>query len=1023
MQAARLAGMKSVLFARARFSLSLGLVFLTVLGTVTVHASTDPNLSITTFRIEQSVVLRWYGSNAVSYQLEASPDSQAWTNAGPILIGSNLYLFSTNSTVEGDSGFFRVKRLIPDDPWTASFDPWIGLLSIVGNDLDNNIAVGRDVAGSIRINGGTVPIAGGSPTVSNTFLIQIFGRAGNDQLLLDETYGPLPKANMFGEIGDDTLTGGSGPDTLNGGPGNDTLFGKGGLDNLIGGDDHDTAIGGDADDNIQLGNGNDRAIWDPGHDTDLIEGGDGADTVEVNGGGGSEEFTVMPNVARVRLDRLNPAPFFLDMNGCEKLELHANGGDDTLTCTGNLAAVVQITADGGPGQDTLLGSNGNDVLTGGEGNDFIDGQQGADTVLMGDGDDVVQWDPGDGSDIIEGEAGNDTLLFNGSNAAEMFAASASGTRVLFTRNLGGIAMDLNDVETLNLNTLGNTDTVVVSDLSDTELTIVNVNLGLTIGGATGDAAADTILVNGTSNDDIIEVFGAGTSASVMGLSVQVNLTNSDGTNDSVFINALEGDDAVTATTLPVNVVRLTLDGGADSDTLFGSQGNDVFYGGQGDDFIFGDNGNDLVFMGDHDDVFQWDPGDGNDTLEGQGGNDTLQFYGDNIAENIDLFANGARLNLFRNVTSVLLDCDDVENVRVSALEGSDNIVVGELTATDVNGVFVDLAGLAGSGDAGTDSVTVNGTQTNEDTFVAGGAGAILVTGLSASVTVTNAEAAADNLIINALGGIDVVDASDLATNVVRLTINGGLGNDTLIGSQGNDLFNGGDGDDEISGSDGNDTLVWNPGDDNDSFEGEAGTDTLQFNGANIAENISLTAIGGRLFFNRDIANVVMDCNDVESVRFEAVGGADNVTINDLSGTTVTAVNVNLASTVGGANGDTQIDNIYVHGTGANDVATVAGSAGMMSVVGLAATVTLTSCETANDRMTLLTFAGDDVVNASLLSAGVIGLTVDGGDHSDTLTGSDGIDTLLGGNGDDVLIGGPGVDFLDGGAGNNTIIQD
>jgi Ca2+-binding RTX toxin-like protein len=90
---------------------------------------------------------------------------------------------------------------------------------------------------------------------------------------------------------------------------------------------------------------------------------------------------------------------------------------------------------------------------------------------------------------------------------------------------------------------------------------------------------------------------------------------------------------------------------------------------------------------------------------------------------------------------------------------------------------------------------------------------------------------------------------------------------------------------------------------------------------------------------------------------------------------------------------------------------------------LSATVTLTSSEAANDRVTIHTFGGDDVVDASALSAGVIALTADGGLDDDTLIGSDGPDILLGGDGDDTLLGGPGVDTLDGGTGNNIVIQD
>ncbi len=99
-------------------------------------------------------------------------------------------------------------------------------------------------------------------------------------------------------------------------------------------------------------------IWNPGDDTDLNEGGAGTDTVEVNGGGGTEQFTTTANGTRVRFDRLDPAPFSIDIGTSEQLVLNANGGDDRFSATGNLAALIAITVDGGTGNDTLLGSNG-----------------------------------------------------------------------------------------------------------------------------------------------------------------------------------------------------------------------------------------------------------------------------------------------------------------------------------------------------------------------------------------------------------------------------------------------------------------------------------------------------------------------------------------------------------------------------------------------------------------------------------------------------------------------------------------
>ena len=263
---------------------------------------------------------------------------------------------------------------------TASFDPTSGLLSVFGDALDNTITVSRDAAGTILINGGAVVIQGGTATVANTSLIQGFGLGGNDTITLNESNGALPRANLFGGEGNDTLTGGSGNDQLFGQGGNDTLLGKGGFDFLFGGGDNDTLTGGDADDQVFGESGDDRMIWNPGDDTDLNEGGDGTDTVEVNGGNGAEVFTATANGTRVRFDRLDPAPFSIDMGTTENLLLNANGGDDSFSATGNLAALIHITADGGTGNDTVLGSNGADSLLGGDGNDLIDGQQGNDNV-------------------------------------------------------------------------------------------------------------------------------------------------------------------------------------------------------------------------------------------------------------------------------------------------------------------------------------------------------------------------------------------------------------------------------------------------------------------------------------------------------------------------------------------------------------------------------------------------------------------------------------------------------------------
>jgi Ca2+-binding RTX toxin-like protein len=901
---------------------------------------------------------------------------------------------------------------------TATFSN--GVLTVFGDGLGNNIAISRDAAGKVLVNGGAVTVRGGVPTVANTTLIQVFGQSGNDTITLNENNGALPRANLFGGNGNDVLTGGSGGDQMFGQSGNDTLLGKGGVDFLFGGSENDVLTGGDADDLVFGESGNDRMVWNPGDDTDLNEGGSGIDTVEVNGGGGAEVFTTTANGTRVRFDRLDPAPFSIDIGTSENLVLNANGGDDRFSATGNLAALIKITVDGGAGADTILGSNGIDLLIGGAGNDFVDGQQGNDVAFLGAGDDVFQWDPGDGSDTVEGQDNTDTMLFNGSAGAEIFQASANGSRLRFTRNLGNIVMDVDDLEVVDLNTLAGTDTVIVDDLSATDVVTIDADLAGTIGGTTGDAAADTVIVNGTNGDDIVDVFGSGSSAAVLGLAAQVNITNSEGANDALVVNALAGDDGVTSTTLPAGVIKLTVDGGAGDDTLLGSQGADVFLGGADHDFIFGDNGNDVALMGAGDDVFQWDPGDGSDTLEGQDGADTMTFFGSNTDENIDVFANGGRAIFFRNVGNVTMDLNDVERIDHRALGGADNLVVGDLSGTDVTDIGTDLRGPNGGGDGAADTVTVNGTNGDDVFGAAGDAGGISVFGLQARVNVFFQEQANDRLTLNGLAGADLIDATSLEADGIQLAVNAGLGADVILGSEGNDLVNGGDGNDLALMNAGDDTFVWNPGDDNDTLEGQDGFDQMTFNGANVSENINISANGGRVLFFRDVASVLMDLDDVERIDYNALGGADTVVVGDLSGTDVVEVNANLAA-VNGV-GDAQPDNVIVQGTNGDDVVLPVGDANGTSVLGLAAQVNIVGAESTNDRLTVNALAGDDVVEASGLAAGAIQLSANGGDGNDVLIGGDGNDVLTGGAGDDVLLGGPGLDVLDGGDGDNVVIQ-
>ena len=190
----------------------------------------------------------------------------------------------------------------------------------------------------------------------------------------------------------------------------------------------------------------------------------------------------------MRFDRVSPAPFCLDIGTTENLVVNANGGDDVITAGNGLANLINLTVDGGAGNDTITGGDGNDTLLGGDGNDMINGGRGNDTALLGAGDDTFVWNPGDGSDTVEGQDGSDTLLFNGANIAEKIDISANGGRARFTRDVANIAMDLNDVEQIEFNALGGADKITVNNLAGTDVTQVAIDLAATGGG--GDGAAD-----------------------------------------------------------------------------------------------------------------------------------------------------------------------------------------------------------------------------------------------------------------------------------------------------------------------------------------------------------------------------------------------------------------------------------------------------------------------------------------------------------------------------------------------------
>jgi Ca2+-binding RTX toxin-like protein len=829
---------------------------------------------------------------------------------------------------------------LADEPGTLAATATFanGTLTLFGDALANALSVGRDAAGVLNVNGGSVPIAGGVPTVDTTTLIQAFGQGGDDTLALDETNGPLPRANLFGGAGNDLIDGGSAGDQLFGQLGNDTLVGHGGADFLFGGSESDTLIGGEADDQVFGESGDDRLVWNDGDGSDLFEGGTGIDTGEIHGGDAAEHFSVTANGERVRIDRLDAAaPAAIDAGTMERLLLDLGRGDDRFSATGNIAALVQLSVDGGAGNDTILGGNGTDVLIGGEGDDTIDGNQGNDSIYLGAGDDRFVWSPGDGSDVVEGGAGTDTLALDGSNIGEKFDLADSGGWLLLTRDVGGISQLATEIETVELRTFGGADTVTVNDLAATHVRQVRVDLA-PLGGQPADGLADRVVVHASAAADAVTFSVSEGEARVLGLPVSVGVHGAEAALDVLDVQLGGGDDQLNGMGLAAGAPRLVADGGLGRDRLTGSGQGDELHGGADDDRLAGVGGNDVLDGGEGNDRLVWNVGDGNDVFDGGAGTDTAEVNGDGAAEQFVVTANGERF-------------------RIDRLDAADPAFI----------------------DAGTLETLALGLGGGNDRFAAvGNVGAL-----------------------------------------VQLVIDGGAGDDQINGGNGADLLTGGEGNDTIDGNQGSDTVLlgagddrfaWAPGDGSDVVEGGAGSDTLAFDGANIGEQFELSANGGRLRFTRDVATITLDADDMERLELRALGGADRITVNDLRGTDLKAVNIDLSASTGG--GDGQADVVVINGSAGRDVVTIAlDASGAVVVRGLAAEVVIRNFEPTLDRLEFNGLGGNDVVFAGGSPAVLLPLTLRGGEGNDVLYGGAGADLLDGGAGFDVLVGGPGLDEM------------
>ena len=484
------------------------------------------------------------GAVPVAITYNGGADSDTLTLTGGIA-SSNTY--SVGPDVGSGSSVLVIGGVTQTVQFTG-LEPVIDLVGgpLVVNGTNANNAINYS-QGSVAANG-LVSVDGfESIEFSNKTSLSINALAGDDTININNPATPLGLLGITVDGGDPTasdtllITGTGGTDTVVFTP---TGYSSGSLTGLgapitFATTEHVTYDGNDAAalDNVTINGTLINDTFD--YDASLLQGSFRSfispefnilrsARISVNGGGGG--FDVANLVGSAGVDTVTSAANAITINtpgslaiitlgaGMDAVTLSTLAGDDSVNLSGLAAPITSTTVYGGDGNDQLNGSPLSDLIYGGFGNDVIVGGAGADVgygeagndrfgdpsvadpaandsgndqFFGGDGSDTLTWDAGDGSDLFEGGTGEDVMIFNGSGGAETFTFNANGTRLEFLRSLGGIDMDLAEVEQVNLNANGAADAVNVNDLFGTGVSIINVNLG-------SDGAVDAVNIQGRS---------------------------------------------------------------------------------------------------------------------------------------------------------------------------------------------------------------------------------------------------------------------------------------------------------------------------------------------------------------------------------------------------------------------------------------------------------------------------------------------------------------------------------------------